>query len=52
MRCEKCKGEGYTLRSYFDGEDVKTIKEWCEECKGSGVLRYKGDRTGIEWERE
>ena len=52
MRCDKCKGKGYTLFAYFDGEDVKTIKKWCEECQGSGVLRFKGDRSGIEWERE
>ena len=52
MRCDKCKGQGWVPITYFNSEDLKTVKEWCEECHGSGVLRYKGDRTGIEWERE
>lgn len=51
MQCEKCEGKGWIPHPVF--HEAKTvIKEWCEVCKGTGKVKYEGDRSGIEWERE
>ena len=52
MKCDQCKGKGYIEQNYKNGSLLVPVKEWCEACKGTGRIKYEGDRTGIEWERE
>jgi len=51
--CPYCHGKGIKIDYVMvaPGEDV-TVETVCPECGGTGVIRYQGDRTTIEWERE
>lgn len=52
MKCPECnKGYRIKLIPVAPGDVVK-IKEWCEECRGSGEIPHDGDRNGVEWEGE
>jgi len=52
IKCDVCKGKGYILSTRIVGGALEPIKIWCEKCKGTGHVKYEGDRTGIEWEGE
>ncbi len=52
MECDKCKGKGYTNQNFREGSLLVSVKVGCEKCSGTGQVKYEGDRTGIEWERE
>ena len=53
MRCSDCKnGEGYKEITVYDYDIKRTVKEWCERCRGKGEVPYDGDRSGVEWEGE
>ena len=54
VACEECDGQGYIEGVYLTPitKTLVTIKEWCEECGGSGVKQYKGNRDGVAWEGE
>lgn len=49
MDCPDCEG-GYNRITVIKGGELKSVKEWCETCKGSGQVSYEGDRNGTEWE--
>ena len=50
MKCSKCKGQGYKDKTIQDEFDLEAIRVWCYECKGSGKIKYTGDRSDdIAW---
>ena len=51
MECSDCAGVGWTKFYPVIGSDWY-IKEWCPYCKGTGEIKYEGNRDGIEWEGE
>lgn len=52
MKCSDCDGKGYNEQNFKEGYLIVTVKVWCETCKGTGKVKYEGDRKGVEWERE
>lgn len=50
MKCEKCNGRGYTIKAVITGKGLEVVKIWCENCYGTGQVKYEGDRTN--WEGE
>ncbi len=52
MKCPKCEGKGYKEEPVMGDYCVGVIREWCPVCKGSGQIKYEGDRSDISWERE
>ncbi len=52
MKCPDCDGKGYKDRVVNGDYGLEAVREWCYNCKGSGKLKYNGDRTDIAWEGE
>ncbi len=52
MRCPECEAKGYQEEVTQNEYDLKSVKVWCEKCKGMGNFKYQGDRSDISWERE
>lgn len=50
--CDECNGLGYKIQGFILGGLGKTFKIWCERCKGTGLMKWEGDRSGIGWEGE
>jgi DnaJ-class molecular chaperone len=50
--CPKCDGKGSRTENRMMGGTIEPIEVVCGECSGEGVIRFKGAREGVEWERE
>jgi len=46
MKCPDCEN-GYNLKTYTLGGEIVTVKIWCETCKGTGHIKYEGERDDI-----
>ena len=47
MQCPKCEGKGYKIVTATFGGDLRSIKQWCEKCSGTGQVKYEGDRSDV-----
>ena len=50
--CPECNGEGNHIITANTGMGLRTVKESCDECDGTGCQTAHENRDGIEWERE
>jgi len=54
MKCKECGGKGYIGGMFLKiGSPLPIfVKVWCETCKGTGQIKWKGRRDGVAWEQE